>query len=321
MTQSLTTSSISSHEALRLIEVKPGVQFGLGVLVNILPDVETALFFGKVYDLDAKQLGSLLATVFRTPLTEALFSGGHSAELQDYLVDIASHIPEWERGEIEVAPVVPKGEILPHVWEQLELEIAASIKEVAAKLINVVDRMPGKQGAMVFKSMRVMNAKRPILGDYKATIHHQRQQKNLVILDVSGSMSASTIQQIVEDVVALSYKANAHMAIVSDTCSYWEPGTYDTSSILGAAEYSGTHYEQLTDLLDQDWGVVVTIADYDSSHGAKGAIAQCGGHIDEVVDISLVNRATFLGECVGQLADKVTPMLVANTMHVLGSGW
>ena len=71
---------------------------------------------------------------------------------------------------------------------------------------------------------------------------------------------------IVEDVVALSWEADAHLAIVSNTCTHWFPGEYSVSAVLNAAEYGGTHYEELAPLFENyDWGVVITIADYDSS--------------------------------------------------------
>jgi hypothetical protein len=163
----------------------------------------------------------------------------------------------------------------------------------------------------------MMNAKRPVIGDYRAAVTHARQKQNLLILDVSGSMNSSTIARIVDDVVALSYTANACMAIVSDTTTYWEAGAYDTAAILAKATYGGTHYETLANLMDRDWGTVITVADYDSSWSAKDHIAQCKGHIDEVIDVSLVNRPTYLAECVGQLADKVSPILIGSTGYVL----
>lgn len=321
MTTSSSTTSTDPRDSLTLVEVKPGLKFSKAALQQLLPNVETALFFGKVYDLDAYQLGELLNVVLNTPLSQALLGEGglHSTDLQDYVVDLLNHCPDIEEGDITFDPDVPTGEILPELWKQLEVEIADSIKAVAEKLHSVVARMPGKQGEMVFQSMRVLNAKRPILGDYKAKIHHAPQKQNLLILDVSGSMSQETVSTIVDDVVALAYNANAHLAIVSDSCFYWEPGTYDSASVLAKAQFSGTHYEQLTPLFDRDWGVVVTVADYDSSWDGKRAIAHCSGRIDEVIDVSLVNQPTFLAECVGQLADSVRPILIAAKQGVLGS--
>ena len=108
------------------------------------------------------------------------------------------------------------------------------------------------------------------------------------------------------------------MAIVSNNAFAWEPGAYDAEDILHAAEYQGTHYEQLIPLLQEDWGTVVTIADYDSSQWVKREIAQrCTGSVGKVVDISLVNQPTFLAECVGQLADEVQPILIGNSDYVL----
>jgi len=132
---------------------------------------------------------------------------------------------------------------------------------------------------------------------------------------VSGSMSEPTVRTIVDDVVGLAYEANAALAIVSNTCTYWDAGAYNTDVVLAAAEYGGTHYEQLAPLFSNglDWDVVITIADYDSSYSSKDVLGQCTGRIGELFDISLVQRSTFLAECLGQLADKVRPLMVSST--------
>lgn len=310
------------HDNLHLVEVKPGLKFSLAALKELLPDIEVTLFFAKLFKLDVHELGQLLWNVHgHHDVVRALTAEGgeHSNELQDYIVDL-----DYEYlincGDIVIVDAPPKGEVLPELWKAAEVEIAASIQEVADKLKDVVGAMPGKQGEMVFRSLMTVNAKRPLLGDYKAHIHHAPQRENLVILDVSGSMSEDTIRTLVDDVVALSYMANAHLAVVSDTTTYWGPGEYDTASVLTVAEYSGTHYETLSALLDQDWGVVVTIADYDSSPAAKTAIVRCTGNIQQVLDISLVNRPTYLAEVVGQLADNVKPLLVA-AHDLTGNRW
>ena len=300
---------------LELIEIKPGVRFSVGTLKKGLPSVETALFFAKLYELDAYQLGRLLKHVFdESSIVAALTaeSGEHSMDLQDYILEIGYEYLLNE-GDITFVDAVPHGEVLPEIWKDLEVTIAKSIREVADKLKDVVGAMPGKQGEMIFQSLMTVNAKRPILGDHKARIHHAPQRENLVILDVSGSMSEPTIKTIVEDVVALSYMANAHLAIVSDTSTHWGPGEYSVQSVLSTAEYSGTHYETLAGLFQgQDWGVVVTIADYDSSWSAASAIKACSGRIEQVLDISLVGRPTYLSEVVGQLAEEVRPLLIAD---------
>lgn len=310
-----------------MIEVKPGTRFSLAVLRDLLPDVETCLFFGKVYELDAQQLGSLLHQVLKTDLTSALFGedGLHSHDLQDYLVGyededgnyVEGIVEDYLCGDVTFDPTVPHGEVLPQVWESLEVVVAQSIKDVASKLESTIDLLPGKQGQMVFGSLMKLNKQRPVIGDYRAQIHHAPQKQNLVILDVSGSMTPGTINAIIHDVVALSYQANAHMAVVSNTTTYWEPGTYDIDDVLRACEFWGTHYETLEPLFDRDWGTVITVADYDSSYDAKRVLARCVGRIDEVLDISLVNQPTFLAECVGQLASSVRPILIAQSAYVL----
>lgn len=323
------TNRASLSSSLNLIEVKPGLKFSEQILRDLLPDVETILFFGKIYNLDYRQVSNLLHLLVKGSVADALFSGAHSTSLQGYLVDGYEDedgnwhdaiIPAVERGNVTFDADVPEGEILPELWKAMEVEVADSIKAVAAKLESLVGIMPGKQGKMVFKSMMVMNAKRPTIGDHRAKIQHGRIKENLLILDVSGSMTETTIRAIVEDVVALSYMANAHLAIVSNHTTHWLPGSFSVDDVLAAATYGGTHYESLEELLQQHWGVVITVADYDSSRSAKEHISRtCRGHIDTVVDVSLVNRPTFLAECVGQLADEVKPMLVAQ--HDLTGGY
>jgi hypothetical protein len=298
-----------------IIEVKPGIRFVKPILLEILPDTETVLFFAKVYDLDVVQLSHLMAVTHKSTVANALLKNGgeHSTELQSYLLELGyEYLINEGQIRFDTAAAPPAGEILPEVWKSLQVEIAKSIKDVAAKLKDVVAHMPGKEGQMVFKSMMMVNAKRPILGDYRATITHARQPDNLVVLDVSGSMSARTIREIITDVVALSYLANAHLAIVSDTATVWGPGEYDVDTVLAAAEYSGTHYEALVGLFDgKDWGVVVAIADYDSSNAAHEAFKQVRGSIEQLFDISLVNRQTYLSEVLSLLAKDVRPLLMA----------
>ena len=320
MPSSMTETNLRS--SLEVFEVKKGVRFSVQMLRTWLPDVETLLFFAKVYALDAKQLAALLHKVLATDLTAALFGEGgeHSVDLQDYLVDVLSGVPGVNSGDLNFGQTAPMGEILPAVWESLEIEVAASIKAVAEKLESVVDMLPGKQGEMVFRSMMTMNAKRPTIGDHKAAIRHAPQKENLLILDVSGSVTSGTVRRIIDDVVALSYKANAHMAIVSNDTTYWVPGSYSVDDVLAKATYGGTHYETLASLFDRDWGTVICVADYDSSQSAKQYLRDtCVGRIDTVLDVSLVNRPTFLAECVGQLASEVRPILVANSPYVLST--
>jgi hypothetical protein len=287
----MTTSSPDLDASLEIFEIKPGHKFSVATLRHLLPDVKTILLFGE--------------------------GGTHSNSLQDYILDLVDGDPYLAdavtTGEISFDPDIPDGEILTEVWEDLEVTVASSIKEVAAKLEGVVSLLPGKQGSMVFRSMMTMNAKRPVLGDYKPAIVHARQAENLVILDDSGSVNSNTIQRIVNDVVALSYEANAHFALVSSSCRYWAPGAYGVDEILAAAEYGGTQYETLVPLFDRDWGTVITIADYDSSWDAKGALAGCTGRIEQLLDISLVGRPTFLAECVGQLAADIRPILIGSS--------
>lgn len=317
-TPNSTTSSTDLAASLELVEVKPGLKFSRGMLAQVLPDVETILFFGKVYELDYRQLSALLFKLLQSDLSEELFNGSHSEDLQDYLIDICQPVSAVDGGDVVYEPAMPHGEILPELWKSLEVEVAASIKAVAAKLQSVVGMLPGKQGEMVFRSMMKLNAKRPTLGDYRAQVHHAGAPDNLLIFDVSGSMTEHTVRALVDDVVSMSYMANAHLVIVSNTATWWQPGSYDTAVVLAKAEYGGTYYDELVEVLNQDWGTVITVADYDSSQSAKDFIAKNAvGSIETVLDISLVNRPTFLAECVGQLAQEVRPILVGTSRYVL----
>ena len=295
---------------MTLFEVKPGVYLSAGTLRRHLPTVELALFFAKVYQLDYTKLGQLLRMLFDTPVVQALTEGSHSVELQDYLVETVPFEILIEMQQFTNEPV-PASEILVQLWKSLEVEVAKSIQEVANKLAGTLHLLPSKEGDMLFASMAKINRLRPTVGVYSAHIQHAPVPEVLVVLDVSGSMTEDTIEAIIGDVVAMSYNANASLAVVSNSAFLWAPGGYSVKDVLAKAEYGGTHYEQLKPLFDQSWGTVITIADYDSSPSAKKALANCKGHIGQVLDISLVNRTTFLAECVGQLADEVRPLMLA----------
>ena len=311
------TRSVS--EEVRLFELSPSKQIPVATLRRMLTTVELALFFGKVYDLDAGKLGELLDMLFDTTVIAAIMEGDHSIELQDYLVEFVPEDVVREKVVQKDPKDVPDSEVLAQLWEMAEVKVAESIKTVADKLVSTLSRLPSKEGQMVFQTMAQMNHRRNSLGVHKATIQHQSVPDVLVILDVSGSMTANTIAAIIGDVVSLSWKANAHLAIVSNDTFLWEPGSYDVECVLAKAQYGGTYYETLAPLFERDWGTVVTIADYDSSQGAKHAIARAAtGRIGQVLDISLVNQPTFLAECVGQLADEVTPLLISRGVI---SGW
>lgn len=299
----------SLRDSTTLFEMKPGRFVSIQMLKDWLPDVETTLWFAKVMKLDFTKLGDLLSRIHQSTVVDALTGGEHSTELQDYLVDtVPPHVwPEEEPGFVEAAP---PGEVLPHLWENAVIEVAKSIQDVADKLSSTLTMLPSKQGKMVFQTLAKLNRQRPGFGVHQATIQHQAVPDVLVILDVSGSMTESTVRALIDDVVALSWEANAHLAIVSNDTFHWEPGSYNVDDVLAKAQYGGTHYETLAPLFDKDWGTVVTIADYDSSAASKAHIRKAKGRVGTVLDISLVHRVTFLSECVGQLADEVKPLLI-----------
>ena len=281
-------------------------------LKELLPDVETALFFAKAFKLDAYKLGQLLSLLFQTTIVNALVNGVHSTELQDYLYEACDDdLVRQAAFSVDKADI-PAGEVLPQLWKMAITEVASSIQKVADSLVSSIGRLPSKTGQMAMQSMMKMNMNRPTIGRHQAVIAHQSVPDVLVILDVSGSMTEATIREIVDDVVAMSWDANATLAIVSDHTFVWEPGTYNTAMVLEAAEYAGTVYETLLPLFDQDWGTVITIADYDSGYNALRRFAKARGRVGQVFDISLVPQPTYLGECVATLADKYQSLVIAS---------
>ena len=306
----MSQSTSNSSNDMTLFEVKPDIYLSAGTLRRHLPTVELALFFAKVYQLDYTKLGQLLRMLFNTPVVQALTEGSHSVELQDYLVETVPTEILAEMQQFTSEPM-PSSEVLVQLWKSLEVEVAKSIQEVANKLAGTLHLLPSKEGDMLFASMAKINRLRPTVGVYGAHIRHAPVPEVLVVLDVSGSMTEETIEAIIGDVVAMSYNANASLAVVSNSAFLWAPGGYSVKDVLTKAEYGGTHYEQLKPLFDQSWGTVITIADYDSSPIAMKTLANCKGHIGQVLDISLVSRTTFLAECVGQLADEVRPLMLA----------
>lgn len=300
--------------SVELYELKPGRMIPVALLAELLPNTEAALFFAKVYDFGYQKTSDLLYLLFKTDVMEALMSGEHSTELQDFIVDICEE-GNLVDAEPDFVAVKPPAEVLPEVWKMAEVEIAKSILDVANKLSSTLHLMPSKQGKMVFQTMMKMNAQRPTLGVHKAAIAHEKVPDALVILDVSGSVSQPTVKAIIDEVVAMSYEANATLAIVSSHCYWWEPGTYNVADVLAKAEYGGTQYETLAPLFkDRDWGTVVTIADYDSSISSQHFLKNnCNSKVGTVLDISLVNQPSFLAECIAQFADKLQPLLIGQS--------
>ena len=315
------TTDVSTQSTDLQVLTLGNIKVRAGLLKKLLPDIPTALFYAKAVKLDYHQLTDLLWFLFKSDVLSALTreGGQHSTQLQDYIVNtVPDHILIETRkvGLQFVNADTP--ELLAALFDSIQIEVAQSISDVVATLSKTLDALPTITGEMVFATMAKLNKQRAnTIGTYGAQILHRMRPKALVILDVSGSMSSETIHRIVDEVIALAYEAQATLAIVSDDAFAWAPGTATAEAVLSKAQFSGTHYEQLKPLLDENWNVVITIADYDSSVSAKRVLARCSGHIDQVLDISLVNEPTYLAECVGQLADDVRPVLMGNTSSVL----
>lgn len=308
-------------QSVRLVNVA-GYSISEKALKGLLPDIETALFFAKAYQMDYQDLSNMLWLLFQTDVIEALIGEAHvhSAELQDYIVEVVPEDVQARHGvgHYDKSKAAPDTDLLIQVFEQATVEVASSIQNVVDKLGMVLESFPSKYGEMTFSHLLKLNRQYSAIGTYEAQILHKRTPPRLVILDVSGSMNFRTVARIVEPVVALAYEINAHIAIVSNTATMWTPGTFGVDDILVAAEYGGTHYEKLAPIFDQDWETVVTIADYDSAASAREYLRNtCTGSVGQVLDISLVNKPTYLSECVGQLAKEVTPLLIGAGSNVL----
>lgn len=315
-------SSQEVSQSLRLFEISPDKLISVATLRTLLPDVETALFFAKAYDLRFDKVSELVRLLFRTDVIQALLGEGqeHSSELQDYVIGIVpDHIQaQHGQGSYSDEHQPPDTELLKQLFEQAVVEVAQSIKDVATKLSGVLDSFPSKYGSMTFQHLHKLNVQRNTIGTYSAQIQHERVEPRLVVLDVSGSMTESTIERIVQEVVGLAYAVDASLAIVSNNAFLWEAGTFDVDTVLRHAEYGGTHYEQLLPIFHRDWESVITIADYDSAWTAKDFLRlKARGRVGKVYDISLVNKPTFLAECVGQIAGEVQPLLIGNSQYVL----
>ena len=116
---------IHSSSEFDLFDLGNNKKISVAALKRLLPDIETALFFGKVYKLDAYQLGQLLKLTHNSSVLDALFEGGHSTELQSYLVDV---VPD----HIDVEPYIgtpeaPKdSEVLAQLFATLAMDSATS---------------------------------------------------------------------------------------------------------------------------------------------------------------------------------------------------
>jgi hypothetical protein len=247
MTESITFpqgSKLLIHSSNEVTTFNSGRAFPTKFLKDALPDVETALFFAKVYDLDPSDVSLVLQTCVPSPVVDALTAqaGDHSMSLQDYLVEEFHDGCDWVYPDLEFLDALPgtkapvDAELLPEVWKNIELTIADSIAKVASTISGTIEHMPGRTGEMVFQTLAKVNARRPTLGDYRAGFKHEQVKKVLVIFDVSGSVSAPTVKTIVDDVVGLAYEANAALAIVSNSCFWYQAGAFSTDQVLGDAE-------------------------------------------------------------------------------------
>ena len=192
-------------QSVRLVNVA-GYSISEKALKGLLPDIETALFFAKAYQMDYQDLSTMLWLLFQTDVIEALIGEAHvhSAELQDYIVDV---VPEdvqvrYGVGHYDKSKATPDTDLLIQVFEQATVEVPSSIQSVVDKLGQVLESFPSKYGEMTFNHLLKLNRQYNAIGTYEAEILHKRTPPRLVVLDVSGSMTSAPVARIVEPVVA-----------------------------------------------------------------------------------------------------------------------
>lgn len=305
--------------SLQLVALKRDgtCRWPVDVLRKTLKDPVWAVRFGALQQLDAYEMGGLLRMLFPgvTVIQALTMEGGeHSATLQSYAVALGYDTlvfdavvgnhgpdPEPERDDL----------VLAELAKEFEVVVAKDLDQLNFTLANTMMHMPGKQGRMEIKAQRKVDRRnRKKVGFMQARITHPRHAENAVFVDDSGSVGEKTLTAVAHAVKAMAVKANAHLVLVSNTVRHFKPGEYTVASILANAEYMGTHYETLVPLMNRHWGKVITIADFDSSWGAKEALSTCTGSIDTLLDISYVDRPTFLAECLDHLARESRPLMV-----------
>ena len=300
---------------LEIIKLSKQTAVSVSALRRLLPDITTALFFCKAYKFSHSQVRDLLPKLFPNSLVlRALLAeaAAHSSTLQDFVVEL--YPTEIQYGEVAPAAEneVPSEAVLAELFHEATVTIADNLQQLADKLMTAMDHLPGATGQMIFRNLARVHRARGSIGTFEARIDHSRTSRSLVILDVSGSMTRETVTTILGDVLALTKKADAHLAIVSNNTFLWNPGEASIQGVLNAAEFSGTQYASLIPVLQGAWDTVITIADYDSSRSTKVAIErECKTlSIRQLYDMSLVDCPTFLAECLEFAAEQAQPLLV-----------
>ena len=297
------------------LHVSDTLAIDLVALKEAVPDIETAVFFAAALDLSLHDTSCMLERLFPHESVVRFFTeGDHSTTLQQYIVD-----PQYVPGvhDMPVSQYVgqpPQSVLLTHLLDYATTPVGSSIAEVASSIGTILSKFPHKAGNMSLRHLANFNHRRNQVGSFSATIQHQPEERNLVILDDSGSMGPQLIQAIADEVVALSYSINATLVLVSNTARRWAPGAFTTASVLEHTQFGGTYYEELQPVLNESWDRVVTIADFDSSGSAADYLRRkAKGSIGTIYDVSLVNRPTFLSIALNHLASKRHQIFLANS--------
>lgn len=305
------------------ISQNPPVMIGRDILRAMLVDpnasqaenIERALFFGNWYKLDAQQLGDLFSLLNLGGVLDALLEGGHSVDLQPWLDDIGYSERELEQQSVAETvgvydPNATPPEFLPELWKNAQVKVLSSLAELADGLtLEVLSKLPSDQAQMNVAHYARLN-RNGTIGISKPEYAYQQQMKVGIVYDCSSSMGRTFAEKATKDVAALSHQLNADIILVSTYAERLTAGTFSVKDVLDHWQNGGTRYGTLAPYFQEDWDVIVAIADYDSHWGAQATLSRCKGKIGHLFDISVVPMPTFLSECLAPLAAEVTPLFI-----------
>lgn len=298
--------------------------FDLTALEDILTSLEVTLFFAKALELSVNDRSRLIRAIHKTDLIDELLNGEHSIDLQDYGIDDPDNwVPtdEWVDA-LPVESMVPDSEFLLSIFDDIKVVIASTFVEFTTMLAEVMDAIPSDQAQLMLEDAAKLNYKTNTFGTTQVSVAPIMSLPNALILDDSGSVTRQTFEALVSEYVAVANTHQMHVILVSNTARHFAPEEVSVANLMSVAQFGGTHYEELirNDILgNMEWGTVITIADYDSSPAAAQVLQNARGRIGLLLDLSLVNRRTYLSEVIGHLADDFKQVLVGAHGYPLGA--
>lgn len=315
----------SSHT----VELKPGVQFDrvwLREALSLTDDEAAALgvskydgmiLFGQLYKLNAQQLMHLAQIVYGGEnFVDMLTSGDHSYTLQSYTEHIAGELDVEQTITFSEEKTVPERDsLLTELFAAHQVGITSLVVEIADKFSKFLNTLPGHESKLEVMRLNKVNRRTGLPVSQRARIEYSNLLPNLLIIDVSSSQGSALIASIVDNCIDLAVKYDMHLGIVSHIAEWYVPGTYDRDAVMNSpCMNGGTSYKALADIgvASENWGTVVTVADFDGQQYDRDAWHKAGGSVDHVVDISTVTKQSWLSEVVAvQSPNDVQQLVVA----------